>query len=133
MSAPHRKLSGRIVIATHNPGKLKEMRELLAPYGIEAVSAGELGLGEPEETGASFRDNAQIKAQAAAKASGLPAFADDSGLAVDALGGAPGIHSARWAGDDKNFARAMETIQSMLADHGADRPPLRKAQFVSAL
>ena len=133
MSAPHRKLSGRIVIATHNPGKLKEMRELLAPYGIEAVSAGELGLGEPEETGAGFSDNARIKAQAAASASGLPAFADDSGLAVDALGGAPGIHSARWAGDDKNFARAMETIQSMLADHGADRPPLRKAQFVSAL
>ncbi len=133
MSAPHRQLTGRVVIATHNPGKLKEMRELLAPYGIEAVSAGELNLGEPEETGASFRANAQIKARAAASASGLPAFADDSGLAVDALGGAPGIHSARWAGEDKNFLRAMETIQSMLADHGADRPALRKAQFVSAL
>jgi len=133
VSAPHRKLSGRVIIATHNPGKLKEMRELLAPYGIDAVSAGELGLGEPAETGASFRDNARIKAQAAARAIALPAFADDSGLAVDALGGAPGIHSARWAGEDKNFARAMETIESMLNDHGADHPALRKAQFVSAL
>ena len=133
MSAPHRRLAGRIVIATHNAGKLREMRELLAPYGIDAVSAGELNLPEPEETGASFRDNARIKAQAAAIASGLPAFADDSGLAVDALGGAPGIHSARWAGDDKNFMRAMQTIESMLQDHGADRPALRTAQFVSAL
>jgi XTP/dITP diphosphohydrolase len=126
-------LSGRLVIATHNPGKLREMRDLLAPYGIEAVSAGELGLPEPEETGASFRDNARIKAMAAAKATAMPAFSDDSGLAVDALGGAPGIHSARWAGPNKDFAHAMETIESMLRDHGADRPALRKAQFVSAL
>jgi XTP/dITP diphosphohydrolase len=133
VSAPHRHLSGRLVIATHNPGKLREMRELLAPYGIEAISAGELGLPEPDETGASFRDNARIKAGAAAKATGMPAFSDDSGLAVDALGGAPGIHSARWAGSDKDFARAMETIESMLLDHGADRPALRTAQFVSAL
>jgi XTP/dITP diphosphohydrolase len=133
VSVPHRPLSGRVVIATHNPGKLREMRELLAPYGIDAVSAGELGLPEPAETGASFRDNARIKATAAASAADLPAFADDSGLAVDALGGAPGIHSARWAGEDKNFARAMQTIESMLADHGADRPALRQAQFVSAL
>jgi XTP/dITP diphosphohydrolase len=133
VSVPHRQLTGRIVIATHNPGKLKEMRELLAPYGIDAVSAGELGLGEPEETGTSFRDNARIKARAAANASDLPAFADDSGLAVDALGGEPGIHSARWAGDDKNFARAMETIEAKLNERGADRPELRKARFVSAL
>lgn len=133
MSVPHRQLAGRIVIATHNPGKLREMRELLAPYGIEAVSAAELSLPEPAETGASFHDNARIKATAAAAATKLPAFADDSGLAVDALGGAPGIHSARWAGADKNFARAMQTIESMLEDHGADRPALRQAQFVSAL
>jgi XTP/dITP diphosphohydrolase len=133
VSVPHRHISGRLVIATHNPGKLREMRELLAPYGIEAVSAAELGLPEPAETGASFRDNARIKATAAATATRLPAFADDSGLAVDALGGAPGIHSARWAGADKNFMRAMEAIESMLADHGADRPALRTAQFVSAL
>ena len=107
---PHiarRQIAGRLVIATHNPGKLAEMRELLAPYGIDAISAGELGLSEPEETGTTFRDNARIKAEAAAQAAGLPAFADDSGLAVDALDGAPGIHSARWAGPDKNFARAM--------------------------
>jgi XTP/dITP diphosphohydrolase len=133
VNAGHRLISGRLVVATHNPGKLAEMRELLAPYGIDAVSAGELGLPEPVETGASFRANARIKAQAAAQASGRPAFADDSGLAVDALGGAPGIHSARWAGEDKNFGRAMKAIEQMLEDHGADRPALRKAQFVSAL
>jgi XTP/dITP diphosphohydrolase len=133
VSASHRQLTGRVVIATHNPGKLKEMRELLAPYGIDAVSAGELGLGEPEETGTSFRDNARIKALAAAHASALPAFADDSGLAVDALGGEPGIHSARWAGADKNFMRAMETIEAKLRERGADRADLRKARFVSAL
>ena len=88
MSTPHREIKGRLVIATHNPGKLAEMRELLAPHGIEAVSAGELGLGEPEETGDTFRANAAIKAIAAAQASKLPAFADDSGLVVDALDGA---------------------------------------------
>ena len=128
-----RPITGRLVIATHNPGKLREMHELLAPYGIETISAGELGLPQPDETGASFSDNARIKAEAAAKAANLPAFADDSGLAVDALGGAPGIHSARWAGPSKNFAHAMETVESMLKDRSADRPALRKAQFVSAL
>jgi len=90
-----RQITGKLVIATHNPGKLTEMRELLAPYGIEAVSAGELGLGEPEETGKTFEANARIKAIAAAQAARLPAFADDSGLTVDALDGAPGIYSAR--------------------------------------
>jgi XTP/dITP diphosphohydrolase len=133
VSEPHRKISGRIVIATHNPGKLREMSELLSLYGIEAVSAGELGLPEPEEPGATFAENARIKSDAAAKASGLPAFADDSGLVVDALGGAPGIHSARWAGPDKNFKRAMETIHSMLTDHGATTPAMRSAHFISAL
>jgi XTP/dITP diphosphohydrolase len=121
------------VIATHNPGKLAEMRELLAPYGIDAISAGELNLAEPDETGMSFRENARIKAEAAAKAAGLPAFSDDSGLAVDALDGAPGIYSARWAGPDKNFSRAMETIEQKLREHGATTPERRKAQFVSAL
>jgi XTP/dITP diphosphohydrolase len=121
------------VIATHNPGKLAEMRELLAPYGIDAISAGELNLAEPDETGMSFRENARIKAEAAAKASGLPAFSDDSGLAVDALDGAPGIYSARWAGPDKNFSRAMETIEQKLREHGGTTPERRKAQFVSAL
>ncbi|HWX07377.1 MAG TPA: non-canonical purine NTP pyrophosphatase, partial [Bradyrhizobium sp.] len=87
----HRRITGKLVIATHNPGKLAEMRELLAPHGVEAVSAGELGLGEPDETGETFAANARIKAMAAAEAAKLPAFADDSGLVVDALDGAPGI------------------------------------------
>ena len=99
----HRLITGRLVIATHNPGKLAEMRELLVPHGVEAVSAGELGLDEPEETGGTFRANAAIKAIAAANAMQLPAFADDSGLVVDALDGAPGIYSARWAGEGKDF------------------------------
>jgi len=92
-----------------------------------------MGLAEPEETGTTFRDNARIKAQAAAAVSGLPAFADDSGLAVDALDGAPGIHSARWAGPDKNFRRAMQTIEDKLQALGANTPERRKAHFVSAL
>jgi XTP/dITP diphosphohydrolase len=121
------------VIATHNPGKLTEMRELLAPYGVAAVSAGELGLAEPEETGTSFAENALIKAAAAAKAAARPAFADDSGLVVDGLGGAPGIHSARWAGPERNFARAMQTIEEKLRERGATTPERRKARFVSAL
>jgi XTP/dITP diphosphohydrolase len=129
----HRPITGTLVIATHNAGKLREMRELLSLYGIEAVSAGELSLPEPEETGTTFAENAAIKAHAAAKASGLPAFADDSGLVVDALGGSPGIHSARWAGPDKNFARAMQAIDQMLRDHGATTPARRTAHFVSAL
>jgi XTP/dITP diphosphohydrolase len=129
----HRPISGRLVIATHNTGKLKEMRELLAPYGVSAVSAGELGLVEPEETGASFRDNARIKAIAAATAARLPAFADDSGLAVDALGGAPGIHSARWAGERRDFGYAMQTVEDELRARGATTPDQRTAHFVSAL
>ncbi len=129
----HRRISGRLVIATHNPGKLVEMRELLALYGVGAVSAGELRLPEPAETGTSFRANARIKAQAAAGAAGEPAFADDSGLAVDALGGEPGIHSARWAGPAKDFAGAMARIDALLRERGASSPGERKAHFVSAL
>jgi XTP/dITP diphosphohydrolase len=128
-----RKLSGRVVLATHNPGKLKEMRELLEPHGVEVVSAGALHLAEPEENGASFEANARIKAEAATRASGLPAFADDSGLAVEALGGEPGIHSARWAGPAKDFARAMRVIEEKLAAAGATAPPQRKAAFISVL
>ena len=128
-----RPLSGRLVIATHNPGKLAEMRELLMPFGVEAASAGELGLPEPEETGTSFAENARIKARAAAAAAGLPAFADDSGLAVDALDGEPGIHSARWAGADKDFRRAMQTVEDALRARGAQTPDRRRAHFVSAL
>ena len=132
-SQAHRRIAGRIVIATHNPGKLGELRELLSPYGIEAVSAGELGLDEPEETGASFRANARIKAQAAAASAQLPAFADDSGLAVEALDGAPGIHSARWAGPDKDFRGAMNKIQTLLMERGAKAVERRRSHFVSAL
>jgi XTP/dITP diphosphohydrolase len=131
--AAHRRLAGRLVIATHNPGKLKEMRELLMPYGIEAVSAGELGLAEPAESGTSFKENARIKASAAATAAGLPAFADDSGLTVDALDGDPGIYSARWAGPEKDFRRAMQTVEDKLRERGAKERSQRNAHFVSAL
>jgi XTP/dITP diphosphohydrolase len=129
----HRRIADRLVIATHNPGKLVEMRDLLATYGVEAVSAGELGLPEPAETGTTFRANARIKAEAAAKASGKVSFADDSGLAVDALGGEPGIYSARWAGPDKDFRLAMNEVQTRLMKAGATVPAQRRAQFVSAL
>jgi XTP/dITP diphosphohydrolase len=129
----HRKITDRLVIATHNPGKLVEMRDLLAAYGIEAVSAVELGLPEPAETGTSFRANARIKARAAATASGLVSFADDSGLAIDALNGEPGIHSARWAGPNKDFRFAMNEVQTRLMKQGAKAPEKRRAHFVSAL
>jgi XTP/dITP diphosphohydrolase len=129
----HRVLSGRVVIATHNSGKLREMRELLAPFGVEAVSAADLGLAEPAETGSSFRANAEIKALSAARAANLPAFADDSGLVVDALGGAPGIHSARWAGPARDFSAAMTKIDALLQQRGAVHAADRRAHFVSAL
>jgi XTP/dITP diphosphohydrolase len=129
----HRRIEGKLVIATHNPGKLAEMRELLAPHGIEAVSAAELGLDEPEETGQTFAANAQIKAVAAARAAKLPAFADDSGIVVDALDGAPGIYSARWAGPNKDFKEAMARIERLLQERGARSPDKRAAHFVSAL
>jgi XTP/dITP diphosphohydrolase len=129
----HRPITGQLVIATHNPGKLAEMRELLAPHSIEAVSAGELGIGEPEETGETFHANARIKAIAAARAARLPAFADDSGIVVDALDGAPGIYSARWAGPNKDFGAAMAQIERLLRERGATTADKRGAHFVSAL
>ena len=128
----HRRLEGKILIATHNAGKLVEMRELLEPYGITAVSAGELRLEEPEETGATFMANAEIKARAGALASGLPSFADDSGICVAGLDGAPGIYSARWA-VDKKFDAAMARIDSELTAKGIGRDEPRKAWFISAL
>jgi len=127
------KLSGALVIATHNPGKLAEMRDLLAPFGIQAQSAGELGLAEPEETGKTFAANARIKAIAAMKATGRIAFADDSGLVVDALNGDPGIHSARWAGPDKDFRFAMNLIQTLLIERGAKTAERRRAHFIAEL
>jgi XTP/dITP diphosphohydrolase len=129
----HRQLTSSVVIATHNPGKLAEMRELLSPYGIAAQSASELNLAEPEETGTTFAANARIKAMAASTATERAAFADDSGLVVDALGGEPGIYSARWAGPDKDFRFAMNRIQTLLVEKGATAPEQRKAHFIAAL
>ena len=128
-----RLLQGRIVVATHNAGKLREMRELLAPYGIEAVSAGELGLAEPDETATDFIGNALIKAEAAARAANLPAFADDSGLCVDGLNGDPGIYSARWAKEAGDYDRVMAKIDGLLIERGCVAPEQRRAHFVSAL
>jgi XTP/dITP diphosphohydrolase len=126
------RLSGRLVVATHNPGKLREIRELVKPHGVEAVSAAELNLAEPEETGATFRANAALKAEAAARASGIVALADDSGLCVAALGGAPGIYSARWAGGGgKDFSGAMARVERELEALSA--PPPWRASFVSVL
>ena len=118
---------GRLVIASHNPGKLVEIAALLAPYRVTALGAAALGLAEPEETGATFEANAALNAHAAAGATGLPSLADDSGLVVPALGGAPGIYSARWAGPGKDFAPAMERVHRELGDKD------RRATFVSVL
>ena len=125
------RLSGRIVAATHNKGKLAELNDLLAPRGLEVVGAGALGLAEPEETGDSFAANAALKARAAARVARLPALADDSGLCVEALDDAPGIYSARWAGEGKDFAGAMARIERELKARGA--PPPWRAHFISAL
>lgn len=125
------KLDGKLVIATHNAGKLKEMRDLLAPYGVTAISAAELGLPEPEETGGTFIANAEIKARAAADRAKIPALADDSGLCVEALDGAPGINSARWAGADRDFGAAMEKVEQ--AVHAANANPPFQANFACAL
>ena len=125
----HRRFAGgAIVIASHNAGKVREIADLLAPHGAEARPAAELGLAAPAETGASFRANAEIKAGAAARASGMAALADDSGLQVAALGGAPGIHSARWAGRGRDFGCAMERLERELGDDDD-----RRARFVCAL
>jgi XTP/dITP diphosphohydrolase len=131
VSADHRRVSGRLVAATHNSGKLAEIRDLLGPHGVEIVGAGALGLPEPEETGDTFTSNALLKARAGTLGSGLPALADDSGLCVVALDDAPGIYSARWAGDGRDFAEAMARIQRELAARGAPAP--WRAYFISVL
>ena len=118
----------RLVLASHNPGKLAELADLLRPHAVAVVSAGELGLAEPAEDAPDFAGNARIKALAAARGSGLPALADDSGFCVAALRGAPGVHSARWAGPGKDFAAAMERVNGAIGD-----PPDRRAWFVAAL
>lgn len=138
MMASPRLGSGRLVIATHNAGKLKEIQALLAPYGIECLSAGALGLAEPAETGTTFIENALIKARAAAEASQLPALADDSGLCVDALNGAPGVYTADWAeadvfegGPRRDWYMAMGKVEGKLAELGPDAP--RSCHFACVL
>ena len=125
-----RKLApGKLVIASHNAGKVREIRALLEPYGINPVSAGDLGLPEPEETGTSFRENALLKAHASAASSGLPALADDSGLCVDALGGRPGVYTADWA--ERQWYLAMGKVEGLLAEQGPGVD--RSACFVCTL
>lgn len=133
MPEARRLVTDRLVIASHNNGKVREINDLMVPFGVEAVSASALGLPEPEETGTTFIANAELKALAAATAAGLPALADDSGLAVDALGGNPGIYSARWAvteTGDRDFYFAMEKVEKALSAI-ADAP--RTARFICAL
>ncbi|MDO7840887.1 RdgB/HAM1 family non-canonical purine NTP pyrophosphatase [Sphingomonas immobilis] len=122
---------GKLVIASHNQGKVKEILEMLGPYGVEPVSAADLDLPEPEETGTTFLANAELKARAAADLTGLPALADDSGLCVDALGGDPGIFSARWAGPEKDFGLAMRLVNEAIEVKGPDAS--RDAHFVCVL
>ena len=124
---------GPVVVASHNAGKVREILDLLAPFGFEVKSATELALPEPDETGATFAENAVLKARAAAAASGLPALADDSGLAVMALNGEPGIHSARWAGKNRDFSIAMQKVEDRLQANGGVSPEQRRARFVSVL
>lgn len=129
-----RKLTGdTLVVASHNQGKIREINELIAPFGLSAKSAADLNLPEPEETGTTFEANALLKAEAAANATGLPALADDSGFAVDALEGDPGIYSARWAGPNKDFTQAMRNVEEKLQIAGALTDDKRAAKFVAVL
>ena len=136
-TATARPLQNReIVVATHNAGKLAEIRDLISPFGFAAKSAGELGLPEPEETGTTFEENAAIKALAAARATGMPALSDDSGLCVDALDGQPGVYTADWAqkaDGSRDFAMAMRNVEEKLQQVGATTPDRRRAAFVAVL
>jgi XTP/dITP diphosphohydrolase len=123
----------KLVVASHNKGKVREIDALLRPYGLEAISAGALNLPEPDETETMFAGNARLKARAAADAANLPAIADDSGLAVDVLDGAPGIFTARWTGPTKSDMVGMERIERELQLRGATTPRQRRAHFVCAL
>jgi XTP/dITP diphosphohydrolase len=125
---PRKLKPGRLAIASHNAGKVRELIDLVAPFGLDVVSAAQLGLSEPDETGSTFIENADLKARATSVSAQIPALADDSGLVVPALGGAPGIHSARWAGPDRNFDAAMAQLEEALAHQ-----PDRRAHFVCAL
>lgn len=129
----NRPLSGRLVLATHNAGKLAEMQDLMRPFGIEVTSAGALGLPVPDETGTTFIENARIKAHAAVAATGLPALADDSGLCVEALDGAPGVHTADWGGPQRDWNLAMQRVEDALRERGATTPERRRARFMATL
>ncbi len=130
----HRKFAGgKLVVASHNPGKLREIGDLLAPFDVEPVSAGSLGLPEPVEDGDSFIANAEIKALASARGANMVALSDDSGFALEALGGAPGIYSARWAGPEKDFSLAMRKVEDELQKADAVTPKARAAEFICAL
>lgn len=132
-----RKLDTRtIVVASHNAGKIAEIADLIGPFGFSAKSAAELNFAEPDETGTTFEENAAIKALASARASGMPALSDDSGLVVDALDGAPGVYTANWAEREdgsRDFAMAMEKVEKALAERGATSPVQRSGRFVSVL
>ncbi len=123
----------RLVIASHNAGKVREIGDLVRPYGVSVASAAELGLPEPEETGATFTQNAELKALAAARTAQLPALADDSGLEVEVLGGAPGIHSARWAGPSKDFKLAMQWVADEVRERNGWSAPGPRANFTAVL
>ncbi|WMS43986.1 RdgB/HAM1 family non-canonical purine NTP pyrophosphatase [Acuticoccus sp. MNP-M23] len=123
----------KLILATHNAGKIAEFRDLLEPLGVTVISAGEANLPEPEETETTFEGNARLKADAATRATGLPALADDSGVSVDGLGGDPGIYSARWAGPGKDFAAAMGRVLEKLDEAGHTAPESRRAAFVAVL
>lgn len=129
----HLKRGDRLVVATHNQGKLREFRELFDAFGITVLSAGDLGLPEPEETGESFEENARLKAVITAFATSQLALSDDSGLAVEALGGAPGVYSARWAGEPRDFQQATSRVEDELKAKGATSKAARRAQFVCVL
>lgn len=130
MTAFKLKRGDKLVLATHNKGKLKEFQDMLADFGLDIVSAGDLGLPEPEETGTTFVENARLKAHAAAKATGQMALSDDSGISVDALDGAPGVYTADWAGVPRDFSKAMQKVQDLLVENGATN---RNAQFNAIL
>lgn len=133
MTIPKLRRGDRLVLATHNAGKLREFRELFAPFGLELVSAGELGLPEPEETGTTFAENARTKAHASAKAANMLALSDDSGISVEALDGAPGVYTADWAGVPRDFTKAMQRVEDELQAKGATTPEQRRAAFNATL
>lgn len=133
MSGLRLKRGDRLVLATHNRGKLAEFQDMLKDFGLDIVSAGDLGLPEPEETGTSFIENARLKAHAAARATGEIALSDDSGISVDALDGAPGVYTADWAGVPRDFSKAMQKVEELLREKGATGPDQRRAQFNAVL